>query len=70
MSQLGTKFSSKREDAFYKKSQLPKKGKTFVKDIRSVPATENGAILNLRNLCPVTKNNSDLLIPMLIASGN
>ncbi|MGA6989982.1 MAG: hypothetical protein WBX81_06170 [Nitrososphaeraceae archaeon] len=55
---------------FTKRSQLPKKGKTFVKDIRSVPATENGAILNLRSLSRVTKNNSALLTPMLVASGN
>ena len=70
MSQLGTKFSSTVKTHFTKRLQLPKKGKTLVKEIRSVPATENGAIINLRSLSIVTKNDSDLLAPMLIASGN
>ena len=53
-----------------KRPQLPKTGTTLVKEIRSVPVTENGAILNLRSLSRVTKNNSDLMTPRLIASEN
>ena len=61
---LGKRFSSKREDAHTtKRLTWLKTGTTLVKEIRSVPETENGAIINLRSLSRVTKNNSDPKTP-------